>query len=202
MEILSSNCENMSIIFGGNGEGEGLRPARLLAIIYISIPGVKTRTVNNFDRLWAIRLDSFDKPLAMTGDIDVEKIVGKTDLINRILFPVFEKARLTEAQSTTLRRGIRLMAVLEAYKLEHGQYPDRLDQLVGSYVSTMPPDPFADGKPFKYSRKGEKYLLYSIGQDFKDDGGKVVQPYAMIGPGSGGGDIVFAPGLDIWQRPD
>jgi len=63
---------------------------------------------------------------------------------------------------------------LRAYQLERGEYPERLDALVPKCLTTIPGDPFSTHKPLRYKRTGSKYLLYSIGPDGRDNGGKVI----------------------------
>jgi hypothetical protein len=51
-----------------------------------------------------------------------------------------------------------------------GRYPERLDDLVPTFLDRIPLDPFTD-QPFHYERLGDGYLLYSEGQDGRDDRG-------------------------------
>ena len=63
---------------------------------------------------------------------------------------------------------------LRAYRLEHGAYPATLAALTPAYLKQIPNDPFAASGPLHYKRQGSKYVLYSIGPDGKDDGGKPI----------------------------
>ena len=49
-----------------------------------------------------------------------------------------------------------------------------LAELVPGYLSTVPADPFGGGEPLRYKRVENSYLLWSIGPDGVDDGGKPV----------------------------
>jgi hypothetical protein len=60
---------------------------------------------------------------------------------------------------------------LRCYRAEHGQPPATLDELVPRYLKTLPLDPFS-GKPLIYRPQGTNWLLYSVGPDGVDDGGK------------------------------
>ena len=55
--------------------------------------------------------------------------------------------------TATQRRATCLVLALTAWKLEHGQLPDTLDELVGSYLTKLRPDPHT-GEPFRYFRQG------------------------------------------------
>ena len=57
---------------------------------------------------------------------------------------------------------------LEAYKLDHGEYPDQLDQLVPGNLEKVPDDIYVE-KPFLYEKTAERYLLHSLGPDGKEN---------------------------------
>lgn len=67
-----------------------------------------------------------------------------------------------------------LSLALRAYNLEHGGYPDKLNRLVPSYLKKLPIEPFTMQETFCYKRTTSGYLLYSIGPDGRDDGGKPI----------------------------
>jgi len=45
---------------------------------------------------------------------------------------------------------------------------------VPSYLKSIPNDPFVEKKPLIYKKTAKGYLLYSVGPDGVDDGGKPV----------------------------
>lgn len=73
-------------------------------------------------------------------------------------------------------RGMALFLAIQAYRKEHGEVPETLDQLVPDYLPRVPLDAF-DGKPFRYLHSGvpglptEAWAAYSVGTNFTDDGG-------------------------------
>ena len=60
---------------------------------------------------------------------------------------------------------------LRAYVADHGDLPAKLDDLTPRYLSRVPPDRYS-GQPYLYRRSEKDYLLYSVGKDGRDDGGK------------------------------
>jgi len=60
-----------------------------------------------------------------------------------------------------------ILALL-AYQDEHGDLPQRLEQLVPDQLDHLPIDDF-DGAPLRYSR--ERRELWSVGTDLRDEGG-------------------------------
>ncbi len=61
-------------------------------------------------------------------------------------------------------------AALAVYRIEHGEYPEQLDELVPSVLPKLPIDLYSN-KPFLYERRGNGYLLYSVFENGADDGG-------------------------------
>jgi hypothetical protein len=68
----------------------------------------------------------------------------------------------------------QIALALGAYRSDHGNYPDRLADLAPKYLAEVPKDGFS-GADFVYHREGNGYLLYSVGRNGKDDGGKSQQ---------------------------
>jgi len=86
---------------------------------------------------------------------------------------------------------IRLIATelaLRCYQSEQGRLPTRLDELVPKYLTHTPSDPFSS-QPMIYRAQATNWLLYSVGPDGVDDGGK------PIGRGTSGavmpGDLFY-----------
>jgi hypothetical protein len=60
---------------------------------------------------------------------------------------------------------------LRSYCVEKGQPPEKLADLVPDHLTAVPEDPYS-GKPLVYRREADKYVLYTVGPDGQDDGGK------------------------------
>jgi len=88
------------------------------------------------------------------------------------------------------------VAVLR-HALEWNGYPATLDQLVqAGYLNAVPNDPFGKG-PLSYRKTIDGFLLYSWGENLKDDGGQLGtnaegKPRMWLG----NGDWVFWP---VWK---
>ncbi len=93
-----------------------------------------------------------------------------------------------ETKTKTVVARERLLAAelaLRCYQSEQGHPPARLDKLTTNYLSHVPQDPFS-GQPLIYRAQGTNWLLYSVGSDGVDDGGK------PVGRGLGSkGDLFF-----------
>lgn len=69
-------------------------------------------------------------------------------------------------------RELALAAIaLKRFRLRHGTYPARLNEMTSEILATVPYDP-VDGQPLRYhSNSDGTFTLYSIGEDERDDGG-------------------------------
>jgi len=79
----------------------------------------------------------------------------------------FMKEAMLEATIVASRTGL----ACRLYKSRTGQYPENLEALVPGILKEVPIDPFT-GKPFVYRREGEGFIVYSLGSNEKDDGGR------------------------------
>jgi hypothetical protein len=115
-----------------------------------------------------------------------------------ILTPAIGKAFNSFDHGEIDRVATPLLIALERYRLEHGAYPVKLDELAPKFVSAVPLDPWA-GKPFGYKRvdpkadpQGRGFILYSYGTDLTDNGGTGGKyPWeALYGTASTGLDMI------------
>jgi cell division protein FtsL len=87
-------------------------------------------------------------------------------------------SRLTAFASVaeTERRILITAIALERYRGKHGAYPNSLAQLSPEFLKAVPLD-FMDGQPLRYRPTADgHFLLYSVGLDCVDDGGKPPAP--------------------------
>jgi hypothetical protein len=79
-----------------------------------------------------------------------------------------------EVKHKTVIAHERLLATelaLRCAQSEQGHPSARLDDLVTNYLSKVPQDPF-NGQPLIYRPQSTNWLLYSVGPDGVDDGGR------------------------------
>jgi len=111
---------------------------------------------------------------------------------------IFHSYHRTKAQTEAL---IAILTILQ-YKADTGQFPESLDKLVSTgYLQALPNDPYSDG-PLVYKFTEDNFKLYSIGEDFSDDGGvSEVVNKARQGTGFRGTGIapyVHSPDIVYW----
>jgi hypothetical protein len=66
---------------------------------------------------------------------------------------------------------VPVVFALAAYRADHGAYPADLAALVPKYLPAVPKDPFSGG-PIRYKPEKPGYIVYCIGANGRDDGGR------------------------------
>ncbi|MEM6551939.1 MAG: hypothetical protein AAF750_07405 [Planctomycetota bacterium] len=68
---------------------------------------------------------------------------------------------------------LQLAIALRLHRFEHQRYPATLDALTPKYIAKLPVDRY-DGRPLTYKPgpDGTTYLLYAVGRNGQDDGGR------------------------------
>lgn len=137
-------------------------------------------------QLLSARKETFPQRLKVVSDLIRQRVTEATDrglLLNVWLSDGLDKHVNREARCLANLRLALTAVTLEQFRAAHNnRYPAGLSELTPSYLNTVLTDPF-DGQPLRYRKQDAGYVLYSIGADLKDDGGK-----PMNGKG---GDIVF-----------
>ncbi len=105
-------------------------------------------------------------------------------IVTALLAPAMEKVVTAATEADAERLLARTALALAAYKVRSGSYPDKLDALVPEFLPRVPADPFS-GRPLRLKRDGAGAVVYSVGRDLTDDGGRPASP------GKADGDLVF-----------
>ncbi len=89
-----------------------------------------------------------------------------------MFLPALKHAAQKLCQLEALRNAALTALAVERYRLLHaGQTPETLTELVPDVLPEIPRDPF-DGQPLRYRRLEQGYVVYSIGPDRIDQGGR------------------------------
>jgi hypothetical protein len=101
------------------------------------------------------------------------KVKGQAvgDILLCLFLPAIDKMRETESRTDQTQRNTCLASSLALYRFDSKRYPERLESLVPKYLSSVPDDLFT-GKPLIYQPTENSYLLYSVGPNEVDDGGR------------------------------
>ena len=106
---------------------------------------------------------------AVMGSEERGEIAG--DIVITLMLPALEKVQNAADRCEQNQRNLQLAFALAAFRADQGRYSAKLDELAPKYIEKIPDDLFAE-KPLIYRLEGAGYLLYSVGPDGKDDGGR------------------------------
>jgi hypothetical protein len=104
------------------------------------------------------------------------KAIG--DVLITLLIPAAGRVQLGADRAGQIQENLFVAFALEAYRRERGGYPKTLDALAPQYLKQIPGDVFS-GKALIYrpafpkaAGPAQGYLLYSVGINGKDEGGR------------------------------
>lgn len=107
------------------------------------------------------------------SDTDRDAAIGRTigDLIAALLLPSFDAARTAEDRLRQRLDHLDVALALAAFHADHARYPNDLKELKPAYLTQIPLDLFS-GKALVYRPQTAGYLLYSVGENARDDNGR------------------------------
>ena len=122
--------------------------------------------------------------------------------LSRIGIPNYLKASVTAVHAETERQMMLAAIALKRFQLRHGKLPPSLEALVPELLPAVPYDSMS-AKPLGYRLKADgSYVLYSVGEDGKDDGGDPNPPPGTPAGLWGGRDAVWpSPAAEPGEPP-
>jgi hypothetical protein len=119
----------------------------------------------------------------------------KKSFYDRLRYPgsgtinALAKAPLKGMQMETTRSLALCAVALKRYEVRYGKLPETLAVLVPEFLPVVPVD-YLDGQSIKYRLNPDgSFVLYSVGEDGKDDGGDMTLPEG-------------SKSRDLWKRRD
>jgi hypothetical protein len=114
-----------------------------------------------------------DVVLFLAGAADKSKALA--DVLVGASLPTYAAGIQHEVDKTEqTRRNLPVAFALAAYQRNHGRYPMKLEALVPAYLADIPLDLFSD-QALLYRPLESGCLLYSVGPNGKDEGGRARQ---------------------------
>ncbi len=123
----------------------------------------------------ALRLPPHERPQAANDLERQDQELRQPHAILSHFMPSMHRFIRTDLAHLTLLRVAGVAMAVEQYRLANGNLPERLADLVPAFLPDVPLDPY-DGRPLRYRRREKGYVVYSIGKDLTDDGGKERPP--------------------------
>ena len=155
-------------------------PARRLSPLeirarYILFPDrtIKKDMAACYDRRIRAAKEPYHKAAARVSDKKLLAEVKPWNVIAHMLLPALGRARIEAEKCRANVDGLRLAAALKIYQKRTGAYPKALAELTAKkLLKELPTDPFS-GKPYLYKVENAEFAVYSVGDNLKDDGGKL-----------------------------
>jgi hypothetical protein len=153
------------------------------AVAPAALPFIASRKEigDEYDRLMSLSEANLARPLRdadwRTVEEAIESMRGSAVQFVRllptsVLFPALARANWVAERSLARREAIATAIALELYRRRNnGAYPRELGDLVPDLLPTAPLDRI-DGSPLRYRLIDGRPLLYSVGVDRDDDGGR------------------------------
>jgi hypothetical protein len=128
------------------------------------------------DGLKQIKAKSLKQPAleqALVGEKSTPETRGQAlgEVLLSLLLPFMARVQNAADRVEQVQRNVRVAFALVAYRSEHGSFPQRLTLLAPRYLAEIPGDLFTD-RPLTYLPDEEGFLLYSFGQNGRDDQGR------------------------------
>ncbi len=172
-EAIKTEHTNMRSVIQGKNTGDGRSfsdfHGNWLSYKWNSLPWERARFLRMLDRATAQDLESLKNmgdPASFRPGMTPQFSSLPSQLIESSPFGgvnffkryhegpgYFGQIAFYELNTRTARRATKIILALMAWKLEHGELPKTLDQLVGPYFKTLPTAPRA-GTVFTYFPKG------------------------------------------------
>jgi hypothetical protein len=92
-------------------------------------------------------------------------------ILSAMILPAVSSSLIREADGFARIRLATTAIAVERFRLARGRLPENLNELVPQFLSAMPADPFS-GQPLRYYHLTKGYVIYSVGSDGHDDGGR------------------------------
>jgi hypothetical protein len=157
---LGVRAEGVALILGS----EQLRQRDSLEAIHAWLLDYTTRLV----KITGQPPEAQPAPLKELAESTVLAPPGAIPMLRAL--PVRELGAMWQ-RGQALLRCASVGVALERYRLAHHRWPDTLAELTPNYLGTVPADPY-DGKSLRYARHRDVFVVYALGPDGKDDGGK------------------------------
>lgn len=106
-------------------------------------------------------------------DFDLESKLSekfRSDVF-KLLYDIYNSWFKIIGRESTSLRALQIRAAIALYQKENDKPPESLEDLCPKWLPDVPVDPFS-GKPMKYKKEDNKWFVYSVGEDGKDDRGQ------------------------------
>jgi hypothetical protein len=182
LAIFMGSTDQLNIFDVGSGSPPPLKD-RLRASLFIGL--LKSTGLLRKDRAFYLDVMAtnvaaaeapFPERLTLAQQAAAMSPPSKLMIFSRMLLPALSRAMQRDGDHAARIRTAETAIAVERFRRAHnGELPTDLNELVPTYVASVPQDPF-DGQPLRFKRRASGYVVYSIGADLRDDGGSEGDP--------------------------
>ncbi len=194
--FIGERCMGLSFFTGPESMDAGFlegMPPRPILMLCRAVGLVDADAVIYLDLmdeyLQANRLPYHERQAADDAVVDKLMSTSGIHIFVRSLMPAMSRITTIELRAIANLRVARVGLAVQRYRLAAGALPDTLADLVPAYFDVIPKDPF-DGNDLRYEKRGNGFVIYSIGEDLSDDGGKE-RPKRRRGQSQPNWDVTF-----------
>jgi hypothetical protein len=174
----------------GASIGGGAAPAYIALLL--RIPGGLTvqhaghlRFLNEMVEVAKLPPEEWAAPLA-----EMNAKVRNLPILARLLAPAVDKVAEACRRNRALLRATAAGLAAERFRRRTGRWPTSLEELVqAGLLRAVPTDPFT-GRPMLFKRTADGLVIYAVGPDGQDDGGKLLRS---------GGQGTWDVGFQLWD---
>lgn len=175
--LCAGGLRRITDLSGSGSPSHGSNP---LGPIVAAVMAPRKEMIERYDEVMDVAQREADMPLskrrAGVFEEKVDSLVGS--MLGRLRYlpiglfaPAVNRATFILDRVAQRRDGVLVAIALERYRMAHGAYPATLDALVPGLLPAVPPDRF-DGGAIKYRLTEAGPIVYSVGVDGDDDGGR------------------------------
>ena len=140
--------------------------------VFANVTGVSDADRSAYLGIMGEVVKKAEDPLGQAVDTDaLIRNLPWYGIVTRTFMPELDKVFRSELQGQATARVLLAGLAAKRYQLAHGALPERLDELVGEFLDALPIDP-CDDKPLRYMPTDTGAVIYSVGRDGVDDGGR------------------------------
>jgi hypothetical protein len=177
----SIDSSDLSMMFAGGGPGRSAKQTGWDWLDDKLASAWPTLAAGSIPKNRAALLDHFTQVIELAREPlhlqeskmrELEEASRTLPPLGRILIPASSKSAAAFRRCQAETRCAIVALAAERFRLATGRWPETLSELTPKYLPQIPNDPF-DGAPLRYRKTPEGALIYTVGPDGKDDGGKI-----------------------------
>jgi hypothetical protein len=149
--------------------GSGVVTDPVMSVIARRSHGQFLRLMNEYVEAARLPVEEQAEPLKAI-DHQVREAKVHYNVLIGLLMPAILKSGDAYLRTRAQLRCAVVALALERYRHDHGDWPKKLTDLEGKYLTSVPLDPY-DRQPLRYRPTNDGVMVYSVGPDREDNSG-------------------------------